>query len=162
MSYNVREKAYLCLKDILLNNAYSHLALKKWCQNPHLKPKDKKLFWELVLGTLRWMRRIDYGLSKQIKKYKKLPEEVKILLRLGYYQIVILDRIPPYSAVNESVEIAKKYLPTKFHKFTNAVLRKSAKLPYPVVKGDMPCTEAPLRRILIQSGLWKGGKSVSA
>ncbi len=48
--------------------------------------------------------------------------------------MVILDRIPPYSAVNESVEIAKKYLPKKFHKFTNAVLRKAARLPFPVVK----------------------------
>ncbi len=140
-SNNPREAAFLCLKEILLKNTYSQIALKEWADKANLKGKDRKLFWEIVLGTLRWLNRIDYGLSRQIKRYKRLPEEVKILLRLGYYQIVILDRIPPYSAVNESVEIAKKMLPQKFHKFTNAVLRKAARLPYPVVKGELSCDE---------------------
>ncbi len=125
-----------------MGGAHSQHALKKWAQEPHpLQPRDKRLLWELVLGTLRWLKRIDHGLSRQIKRYRRLPEEVKILLRLGYHQIIILDRIPPYSAVNESVEVAKRHLPTKYHKFTNAVLRKAARLPYPVVKGDR-ATEA--------------------
>ncbi len=133
----VRERAYLCLKEILLEGGYSSASLKKWAHvEGGVSLKDRKLLWELVLGVLRWLRRIDYGLSRQIKRYKRLPEEVKILLRLGYYQIVVLDRIPPYSAVNETVELAKAYLPAKYHKFTNAVLRKAARLPYPVVKGD--------------------------
>ncbi len=133
----------MCLKEILLEGKYSQNALKEWsAKDPPLESRDKKLFWELVLGTLRWMKRIDLGLSKQVKRYKKLPEEVKILLRVGYYQIVILDRIPPYSAVNETVEVAKQYLPRKFHKFTNAVLRKAARIPYPTIKDEENPVEA--------------------
>ncbi len=129
----VRERAFLALKKILLEGGYSHLELKSFSYD--LNPKDRRLFWETTLGVLRWLLRIDWGLSKQIKRYKRLPEEVKICLRIGYYQLLFMDRIPPYSAVNETVEVAKKYLPVKFHKFTNAVLRKAVKLPFPVITG---------------------------
>ncbi len=133
----LRERAYLCLKEVIMDGAYVHQSLKKWAHaEGGLALKDRRLLWEMVLGVLRWLRRIDYGLSRQVKRYRKLPEEAKIVLRLGYYQMVILDRIPPYSAVNETVEVAKRHLPVKFHKFTNAVLRKAAKVPYPVAKGD--------------------------
>jgi len=136
-SVSIREKVFLALKEILLKGGYSHLVLKDFSQG--LSPRDKKLFWETTLGVLRWLERIDWGLSRQIKRYKRLPDDVKVCLRMGYYQLLFMDRIPPYSVVNETVEVAKKYLPVKYHKFTNAVLRKAVKLPFPVVKGIDGC-----------------------
>ena len=38
----------------------------------------------------------------------KIHPAVRILLALGIYQIVFLDRIPESAAVNETVKIAKK------------------------------------------------------
>ncbi len=138
---SLRESIFFALKEILQKGSYSHIVLKKYSQN--FGSKDKRLFWEVTLGVIRWLLRIDWGLSRQIKRYKKLPDDVKICLRMGYYQLLFMDRIPPYSAVNETVEVAKKHLPLKFHKFTNAVLRKAVKLSFPVItKIDNPAEYA--------------------
>ena len=134
---NTRERAYIALKKILIDKEYSHKVLKEVVENPLLTDaRDRRLVWEITLGVLRWLKRIDEGLKRQIKRYRKLPEEAKIVLRLGYYQLLFMDRIPPYSAVNETVEVAKKHLPLKYHKFTNAVLRKALKLPFPKAQGE--------------------------
>jgi 16S rRNA (cytosine967-C5)-methyltransferase len=45
--------------------------------------------------------------------------EAKVLLRLGIYQLLYLDRIPDHAAVNETVELA----PRRLRGFVNAILR---------------------------------------
>ena len=52
------------------------------------------------------------------------------ILRLSIYQIVFLDKIPKSAAVNEGVNLAKKYGNKGSIGFTNAVLRKITKKDY--------------------------------
>ena len=47
---------------------------------------------------------------------------VKISLRIGIYQILFLDSIKDYAAVNESVNLIKKY-DKRSSGFVNAILR---------------------------------------
>ncbi len=49
--------------------------------------------------------------------------KLKNLLRLGAYQILFLDRVPPSAAVNESVRLAKTLGEKTIAGFVNAVLR---------------------------------------
>jgi len=50
---------------------------------------------------------------------------VKNAIRLGIYQAYFLDKVPDFAAVNESVNLVKKYDGQKAANFTNAVLRNA-------------------------------------
>ena len=76
--------------------------------------------------VVRWKRRLDYWIDKNLdKSIKKLNPRVLQILRLGYYESVIDNSIPPYAAVNSWVELSKKIFNKKIAGFINAVLRKS-------------------------------------
>ncbi|MGA2568988.1 MAG: transcription antitermination factor NusB [Terracidiphilus sp.] len=90
-----------------------------------LTPADRNLTTALVLGTLRWQIYLDEQTNGLLKRPgAKLEPEVRIALRLGAFQLLFLDRIPPHAAIGESVELAKQ----SGHRFAsgmvNAVLRK--------------------------------------
>jgi 16S rRNA (cytosine967-C5)-methyltransferase len=90
-----------------------------------LQPNDRGLCHELTLGTLRKQLYLD----KIIETFSgnKLDVTVRIALRLGLYQLIFLDKIPAYSAINESVNLvhlAKKQSATGF---VNAILRRATR-----------------------------------
>ncbi len=90
-----------------------------------LQPNDRGLCHELTLGTLRKQMYLD----KIIETFSgnKLDVSVRIALRLGLYQLIFLDKIPAYSAINESVNLvhlAKKQSATGF---VNAILRRATR-----------------------------------
>ena len=76
--------------------------------------------------VVRWKRRLDYWIDKNLdKSIKKLNPSVLQILRLGYYESVIDNSIPSYASVNSWVELSKKIFNKKIAGFINAVLRKS-------------------------------------
>ena len=78
---------------------------------------------ELVYGVLRHKFYLDHQLSQLVAKgYGKLDPETLLILRMGAYQISFMDHVPPFAAVNESVELAKKRTKGKAP-FVNGVLR---------------------------------------
>ena len=79
---------------------------------------------ELVYGTLRMQGTIDYILSQFVKQpLTKLPLKILLILRLGVYQLLFMEKIPVSAAVNESVKLAKIYGHQGTAALTNAVLR---------------------------------------
>ncbi|MFQ6041695.1 MAG: 16S rRNA (cytosine(967)-C(5))-methyltransferase RsmB [Candidatus Poribacteria bacterium] len=86
-----------------------------------LQDVDKSLLTELVYGVLRWRRRLDYIVKNFTHSRRKLDNLTLNILRLGAYQLIITDKIPPYAAINESVELAKPHRGRK--RFVNAILR---------------------------------------
>ncbi len=84
--------------------------------------KDRALCHQLTLGTLRQQIFLDTMIGNFVTQ--KLDLEVRIALRLGIYQICRLDRIPLYSAINESVNLVQKAKKTSAKGLVNAVLRK--------------------------------------
>ncbi|NLO66227.1 MAG: 16S rRNA (cytosine(967)-C(5))-methyltransferase RsmB, partial [Firmicutes bacterium] len=93
-------------------------------QNP-LSPVDRALYTELVYGTVRMRRSIDYVLSSFSRRpINKLPERILHNLRLAVYQIMYLDRVPNYAVVNEAVKLARRFGHQGTASFTNGVLRQ--------------------------------------
>jgi 16S rRNA (cytosine967-C5)-methyltransferase len=92
-----------------------------------LPPRDRSLVMELVYGTLRRQETIDWRLGAVLSKpLHRLPVVVQMLLRLGAYQLLFLDRIPASAAVNETVQLAKSYakqLGRDWSGLVNGVLR---------------------------------------
>ena len=127
-----RETALRILYKIEEENGYSNLVLDEYLkkQRGKLSIKDINLISEIVYGTISWKLTIDAILQKYSKvKLNKIAKWVKIILRIGIYQIVFLDKIPKSAAVNESVNLCKKYGHPSTG-FVNAILRKIDKNDY--------------------------------
>ena len=87
-----------------------------------LSAPDRGLCHQLVMGVLRKQMYID----RLIEHFstKKLDTAVRIALRLGFYQLLFLERVPAYSAINESVNLVQRAKKTSAKGFVNAILRK--------------------------------------
>ncbi len=93
--------------------------------------RDRALLRELVLGTLRWLRRIDDVISQASDRgFEAIEEPLWAPLRLATYQLLFLDRVPPHAAVNEAVEEARHLTHRGGASFVNAVLRRIARQPH--------------------------------
>lgn len=79
----------------------------------------------LVTGVARHRRDLDEKLSQYLKagwSLDRLTTIDKTLLRLGLYEIDYLDETPARVAVNEAIELAKKFSDPASVKFINGVL----------------------------------------
>ena len=89
--------------------------------------RERALTVELTYGVLRRLATIDWRLEPVLKKpLPRLPIAVQMVLRLGAYQLLFLDRIPQSAAVNESVNLARAFtgiVGRDWSGFVNAVLR---------------------------------------
>lgn len=127
-----REISLKVLYKIDVENGYSNIVLDEYLNKyrEKLNTKDINLISEIVYGTITWKLTTDTILQKYSKiKLKKMSKWVINILRLGAYQILFLDKVPKSAAVNESVNLAKKYA-VKSASFVNAILRKIEKQDY--------------------------------
>ncbi len=116
-----RRTAYFTLMDVEEKQSYSNLTL-----NHHIssgKPESPAFVRELVYGVLENKIYLDYIIGQFVKTpLSKLKSSDLTVLRLGIYQLLFLDGVADYAAVNESVNLAKKYCPGR-EGFINGVLR---------------------------------------
>ncbi|TYA13120.1 16S rRNA (cytosine(967)-C(5))-methyltransferase RsmB [Paenibacillus faecis] len=119
-----RDTALQVLTAVEQEGAYSNLLLNGAIQKSGLTGADVGLATELVYGTISRLNTIDYFLASFVTKgLAKLQPWVRNLLRLSFYQIYYLDRIPPHAAVNEAVNIAKRRGHQGISGMVNGVLR---------------------------------------
>ena len=87
--------------------------------------KDRALITELVYGVTRNRTRLDHIIGLYSKKPgKKISLTLRVILRMGIYQLLELDRIPPRAAVNESTLQARRMLTPAVAGMVNGLLRK--------------------------------------
>src|SRR5262245_44551449 len=112
--------------DVLLDRALT--------QTP-LDSRDRAFALELTYGVVRRLGTIDWRLKPILDKpLLRLPVIVQMLLRIGAYQLLFLNRVPQSAAVNESVKLAKgqtRRLKRDWSGFVNAVLRTLIREPIP-------------------------------
>lgn len=89
-----------------------------------MSDRDRAFFKELVWGVVRKRRLLDWYIDKFLKR-KEIPPAVRVLLRIGAYQILFMNSVPNYAAVNETVAIVEN---ERFKSLINAVLRKIANM----------------------------------
>ncbi|MEJ5350659.1 MAG: 16S rRNA (cytosine(967)-C(5))-methyltransferase RsmB [Melioribacteraceae bacterium] len=120
----VRGHAVKILNRVDRTDAYLDKLLEIELKNSNLSGIDKALLFEIVHGVMRWMGRLDWILNGFYKgQFSKCIPNVKNALRVALYQILFLDKIPDYAAVNEAVEFVKKLQGQKYADLANAVLR---------------------------------------
>ncbi|MDR1296069.1 MAG: hypothetical protein LBO05_01585 [Deltaproteobacteria bacterium] len=108
-----------------------------------LDQRDMRFATALTYGSLRHRLRLDRLIRDKVRK-KEPPPEVREILRLGLVQLVLMDKVPAYAAVNETVNLAKEAAP-RFAGLVNAVLgrfvaeRKNAPcFPAETVRPEIP------------------------
>lgn len=111
--------------------------------------RDRALLREIVLGTLRWLRRLDDIIERAAsRKLAEIDAGLVAILRVAAYQLFFLDRVPPHAVVNEAVEQSRRSSHRGGTSFVNAVLRRIAREPslsaWPVDSGE------PIARLAIE------------
>ena len=121
---SARNTALAALIACRKNDAWSDGVLKDYIRRDRLDSRDAALATRLCYGVVQNRLLLDFYLTEFVKGgLRKLQPVVQDILRLGVYQIVFMDRIPPSAAVNEAVEQGKRYANPRAAGLINGVLR---------------------------------------
>ena len=142
---STRQLALDCLIQLEAKDTAIAPIIDTAIRRSNLSPADRGLLNELVYGTIRWRGQLDWVLNHFVDDRFRVDQRTRNLLRLGAYQLLHLDKVPPHAAIYETVELAKPKRKTA--RFINAVLRsvqrEAADLQYPSPESD------PARHIAI-------------
>jgi 16S rRNA (cytosine967-C5)-methyltransferase len=109
--------------------------------DPLLTDLDKAFAREVVYGVLRWQGKLDWIIAaySHIKPHR-MERAVITILRIGVYQLLFMDRVPPSAAVDESVKLVKGKKRGEAAPFVNGILRgiaeKKKEISYPDLQTD--------------------------
>ena len=110
--------------DVELTNP-EKIALEEDKKEPEVRDYTEKL----VRGTLEKKASIDLLIERFAENWEmeRMACVDRNILRLGTYEILHLDEIPVKVAINEAVELAKRYGEQDSSKFVNGILDRIAK-----------------------------------
>lgn len=83
----------------------------------------------LVIGVLENQERIDQRIQKCLEKWSinRLAKTDLLIMRIAVFEIVYVEDVPDRVALNEALEITKRYSDDKSRKFVNGVLANIVK-----------------------------------
>lgn len=121
---NVRNIAYHVLYRVLYEDAYSAIAINSAVREEKLGGVDVSFLSALVYGVLERKLTLEYIIRQYSSiRIKKIEKGTLIVLYLGMYQLIYMDKVPDSAAVNESVKLCKQLRLYKSAGFVNAILR---------------------------------------
>ena len=124
---DARETALEVLMQVDSANAWSDGGLKRTIAKNKLDSRDAALATRLCYGVIQNRMLLDYYIGCWCsQRPERLESVIRNILRLGGYQILFLDKVPPRAAVNEAVEMTKRHRREKAAGMVNAILRKFA------------------------------------
>lgn len=109
------------LLGIERDGRFSNIEIDSALKNANeMRAEDRALYTRLVYGVTETRLTLDCIISHFANRdLAEIEPQVLTALRLGVYQLRFMDKIPEYSAVNESVGL----VPSRSRGFVNAVLR---------------------------------------
>ena len=121
---DVRRLAFDTLYRVLYEDAYSAIAVNSCVKSNKLSGVDAGFLSALVYGVLERKLTLEYIIRQYSSvRIKKIENKTLIVLYLGVYQLIYMDKVPDSAAVNESVKLCKALRLYKSSGFVNAVLR---------------------------------------
>lgn len=119
-----RGGALTVLGQVLDEGAYTNLAINKYLRTHPMEAQERRLFTELVYGTVKALGTIDWYLAQCVTRpLEQLEKSVLEVLRLSAYQLLYMERIPAAAAVSEAVKLTRCVSHEGSAKFVNGVLR---------------------------------------
>jgi 16S rRNA (cytosine967-C5)-methyltransferase len=122
-----RETAVRVLSGVLWGGGYSDTILDiLLSRDKTLSVEDRALATEITYGALRNLGRVDYVLSHfSNRQAATLDRDVLNILRVALYQILFLEKVPPYAVVDEAVNLAAVFGKRSAGSFINGLLRNA-------------------------------------
>ena len=138
-----REVAAFSLFSMAEEGAWSDGALHHYLDRAGLDGRDAALASRLTYGTVQNELLLDWYLRHfSSLRLKKIAPRVLTCLRMGLYQLILMDKIPAHAAVAETVGLVRRYCHANDRtvSFANAVLRSAAQA---VQQGRLPVLDCP-------------------
>lgn len=138
-----REVAAFSLFSMAEEGAWSDGALHHYLDRAGLDGRDTALASRLTYGTVQNELLLDWYLRHfSSLRLKKIAPRVLTCLRMGLYQLILMDKIPAHAAVAETVALVRRYCHANDRtiSFANAVLRSAAQA---VQQGRLPVLDCP-------------------
>lgn len=111
--------------------------LEEWKQKTSPSDADFRLAQEIAFGSMRMKLALD-SYALQLSGTFKAKPKILALIRTAIYQAKMMDKIPFYALVNETVKLAKKHFSIATANFMNALLRSIEKTELQLPQGDSP------------------------
>jgi len=149
-SPSAREAALEALGRAAGGTIFLRDALHAVFEETDLEPRDRALATQLAAGVVRHRRTLRLFLSHARGKGRRattIQPDLLAILELGAFQLLFLDRVPAYAAVNEAAEAARRTARTrksgdKAAGFANGILRGVQRLIAGHDPGGLPASDA--------------------
>lgn len=124
-----REAAFAALEDYRNSGTWLGDVLDRLFRTASLPPRERGLATELACGVIRRQATLDAILRKLVARpLDQVEAPLLTVLRLGVYQLSLLDGIPAHAGVHETVELTKRLGRLRWSGFVNGVLRGATRL----------------------------------
>ena len=125
---NSRSVAADALTELESDSEFADEIIHRHLAESGLKGSDRALAADLFWGTIRWRGRLDAVIGPVFHgDYGRAHALIRVLLRMGAYQLFCQERIPDHAAVSQTVEIAVNRLGKSAAGLVNAILRRLAR-----------------------------------
>lgn len=146
---DIRKTALSILRDAEQKEKYVALALNAALETITCDERDRALLTTLVYGVTERRVTLDYYIAMlSDRPLEKIGARLVMTLRLGLYQLLYLDRIPPHAAVSETVRLGKSQ---GERAFLNGILRGYLKK-----KDSIALPSEKIERMSVQYSFPKG------
>jgi len=124
--YRDRSAVLSVLDQVRRHKVLAVQAVRNVAAWSRLKPRERALANEIVLGVLRNRLFLDRALSRVTQELPRKDPRLMDVLRIGAYQILHLDGIPDHAAVDSTVGLVQRIKGPRIAGFVNAALRSLA------------------------------------
>ncbi len=124
---DARKAALLVLEKCRRGGAWSDAVIGNVMDAQELHGRDRGLASTLTYGVIQNRMLLDHVISGcSTMELKRIEPKILDLLRMGAYQLLMMDRIPAPAAVDSTVKLCKELGYVRASGFVNAVLRRIA------------------------------------
>ncbi|NLT94558.1 MAG: transcription antitermination factor NusB [Clostridia bacterium] len=120
----IREIAFQIIYQIDVGKNDVETSLLQRIEENDMNEKDQAFCRRLVTGTIEKLSEIDRLIEKYALEWKvdRMLSVDRNILRLAIFEMKFLTETPPKVALNEAIELAKKYGSEESPKFINGIL----------------------------------------
>ncbi len=120
-----REEAFKLIYQTEINKEDYQGQLEYYLAESETGPESSEYITDLVAGVNVRLAEIDSCIKGHLTSSWRIDRISRVdlaIIRMGYYEIKYRDDVPKGAAINEAVELAKKYGSDSSGKFVNGIL----------------------------------------
>lgn len=135
-----REMAFKLLFQTDVGRNPWQQAMDRMLEEEPLPDKSREFLEQLVKGTLRHLKEIDQLISQHSREWslERMANTDRNILRMAVFEIKYIEDVPAGAAINEAVELAKRYGDENSGKFVNGILGQIVREMTSETSGQVP------------------------